>query len=46
MSPVIENRKIRIAIIACGRIPRNHFNWIEKHAYNIKLAAICEANLQ
>jgi UDP-N-acetyl-2-amino-2-deoxyglucuronate dehydrogenase len=46
MYPVIENRKIRIAIVGCGRISRNHFGSIEKHADNIELAAICDTNAQ
>lgn len=46
MYPVIENRKIRIAIVGCGRISRNHFGSIEKHADNIELVAICDTNAQ
>lgn len=46
MYPVIENRKIRIAIVGCGRISSNHFCSIEKHADNIELAAICDTNEQ
>ena len=33
----ILNRKIRIAIVGCGRISKNHFESIEKHKENIKL---------
>lgn len=44
MYPVIKDRKIRIAIVGCGRISRNHFDAIEKHAENIELAAVCDAN--
>ena len=39
----ITNRKIRAAIIGCGRISKNHFESIEKHQDNIELIAICEA---
>ena len=38
----ISGRKIRIAIVGCGRISRNHFGSIEKHAHQLELAAICE----
>ena len=38
----ITNRKIRAAIIGCGRISKNHFKSIEKHQDNIELIAICE----
>ena len=46
MYPVIENRKIRIAIVGCGRISPNHFGSIEKHAGNIELTSICDTNAQ
>lgn len=41
--PIIE-RKIRIAIVGCGRISRNHFGSIEKHSENIELVAVCDVN--
>ena len=41
--PVITNRKIRVAIVGCGRISKNHFGSLEKHQDNIELIAICEA---
>jgi len=44
MYPVITDRKIRIAIVGCGRISKNHFGSIEKHADNIELVAICDTN--
>ncbi|MGP1665617.1 MAG: Gfo/Idh/MocA family protein, partial [Rhodanobacter sp.] len=42
MYPAIAKRKIRLAIVGCGRISKNHFGSIEKHADNIELAAVCE----
>jgi len=42
--PSITGRKIRIAIVGCGRISKNHFGSIEKHADSLELAAICEVN--
>tara|TARA_B100000989_G_scaffold145077_1_gene108116 strand:- start:38289 stop:39365 length:1077 start_codon:yes stop_codon:yes gene_type:complete len=42
----IENRKIRAAIVGCGRISKKHFEAIEKHKENIELLAICEIELQ
>ena len=47
--PDIENtkvreRKIRLAIIGCGRISKNHFGAIEKHAGDIELSAVCDVN--
>lgn len=42
MFPVIQDRKIRIGIVGCGRISRNHFGALEKHADNMELAAVCD----
>ena len=38
----IINRKIRIAVVGCGRISKNHFDSIEKHKEKIQLVSICE----
>ena len=43
--PVIEGRKIRIAIVGCGRISKNHFGSLEKHTDDIELIAVCDSNL-
>lgn len=40
--PTIMGRKIRIAVVGCGRISRNHFGSIEKHADHFELVAICD----
>ena len=40
--PVINGRKIRMAIVGCGRISQNHFGSIEEHQDNIELVAICD----
>lgn len=42
MFPTITDRKIRIAIVGCGRISKNHFGSIEKHAESIELVAVCD----
>lgn len=42
----IEGRKIKVAIVGCGRISKNHFGSIEKHADEIELAAVCDINQQ
>jgi UDP-N-acetyl-2-amino-2-deoxyglucuronate dehydrogenase len=41
--PEIKNRKIRMAILGCGRISRNHFASIEEHKNEIELISICES---
>ncbi|WP_075255602.1 Gfo/Idh/MocA family protein [Herbaspirillum camelliae] len=40
--PKITGRKIRIGIVGCGRISKNHFGSIEKHADEMELIAICD----
>ena len=40
--PIINKRKIRIAVVGCGRISKNHFDSIEKHKDNIELVSICD----
>lgn len=42
MFPTIPNRKIRIAIVGCGRISKNHFGAIAQHADDLELAAVCD----
>ena len=44
MYPTTTDRKIRIAIVGCGRISKNHFGSIEKHQDNIELVAVCDTN--
>jgi UDP-N-acetyl-2-amino-2-deoxyglucuronate dehydrogenase len=41
---IVQNRKIRLAIIGCGRISKNHFGSIKKHSEDIELTAICDNN--
>jgi len=41
--PEIKNRKIRMAILGCGRISKNHFASIEEHKNEIELISICES---
>lgn len=40
--PTVTNRKIRIAVVGCGRISKNHFGSIEQHAQDFELAAVCD----
>lgn len=40
----ILDRKIRIAVVGCGRISKNHFGSIEKHAENFELVGVCDIN--
>ena len=38
----IINRKIRTAIVGCGRISKNHFDSLKKHKDNMELVSICD----
>jgi len=42
--PRINDRKIRIAIVGCGRISKNHFASIETHAESLELVALCDSD--
>lgn len=41
-APIDNRRRIRLGIVGCGRIARNHFGAIERHADDIELAAVCD----
>ncbi len=43
--PTINGRKIRVGVVGCGRISKNHFGSIEQHAQNIELVAVCDIDL-
>lgn len=40
----IKDRKIRMALVGCGRISNKHFEAIEKHKDDIELVAVCDSN--
>jgi len=42
--PALENRRIRIGVVGCGRISANHFASIETHSNDLELVAICDRN--
>jgi len=44
MYKAIEGRKIRVAVVGCGRISKNHFAALEKHARHMELTAVCDVN--
>lgn len=41
---VIKDRKIRIAVVGCGRIAHKHFEAIKKHHENLELSAVCDVD--
>jgi UDP-N-acetyl-2-amino-2-deoxyglucuronate dehydrogenase len=42
--PFVTNRRIRFALVGCGRISANHFDAIEKHADRGELVAVCDVD--
>ena len=40
--PPITGRRIRIAVVGCGRIAANHFKAIREHEDNLQLVAVCD----
>lgn len=40
----IVGRRIRFAIVGCGRISRNHIESLKKHADNAELVAVCDSD--
>jgi UDP-N-acetyl-2-amino-2-deoxyglucuronate dehydrogenase len=42
--PVINDRKIRIAVVGCGRIAKNHFGSIEQYSSAFELVAVCDVD--
>lgn len=40
--PVIKDRKIRIAVLGCGRIAANHFGAIQQYPEDFELVAVCD----
>jgi UDP-N-acetyl-2-amino-2-deoxyglucuronate dehydrogenase len=42
--PFIADRRIRFALVGCGRISENHFAAIEKHADRAELVGVCDVD--
>ena len=40
----IKDRKIRLALVGCGRISKNHLDAIEQHKDRIELVAVCDVD--
>jgi len=43
---LLKSKKIKIAVVGCGRISKNHFDSIDIHKDHIELISICDANQQ
>ena len=42
--PIITQRKIRLGLVGCGRIAKNHFDAIANFPDALELVAICDTN--
>lgn len=40
----ITGRKVRFAVVGCGRISRNHFDAIKQHAARAEVVAVCDTD--
>jgi len=40
----ITGRKIRLAIVGCGRISKNHFGSISAHVHDLDLVGVCDTD--
>ena len=40
-APILD-RKIRFALVGCGRIAKNHFDSIKQHADQVELVGVCD----
>jgi len=45
MLPIIKDRKIRVAVVGCGRISKKHFGSIKEHEEDFELVAVCDSAL-
>ncbi|MBB6091596.1 UDP-N-acetyl-2-amino-2-deoxyglucuronate dehydrogenase [Povalibacter uvarum] len=41
---LVTNRRIRVAVVGCGRIAVNHFNSIEAQKDQLQLVAVCDTD--
>ena len=42
--PAITDRRIRFALVGCGRISANHFDALERHAARAEVVAVCDVD--
>ena len=40
--PFVRDRKIRFALVGCGRISANHFDALDRHQERADLVAVCD----
>ncbi|MCE4553200.1 Gfo/Idh/MocA family protein [Roseateles cellulosilyticus] len=42
--PPVQGRKVRFALIGCGRIAQNHIEALKRHAERAELVAVCDTD--
>ena len=42
--PSISDRKVRFALVGCGRIAQNHFEALRQHEATAELVAVCDTD--
>ncbi|MBL8393355.1 MAG: Gfo/Idh/MocA family oxidoreductase, partial [Candidatus Accumulibacter sp.] len=42
MFKTVQGRRIRVGLVGCGRIAKNHFGSIEAHSGDLELVAVCD----
>lgn len=42
--PIVSGRKVRFALVGCGRIAQNHVEAIRKHSDRAELVAVCDTD--
>ena len=42
--PPVQGRKVRFALIGCGRIAQNHIEAVQRHADRAELVAVCDTD--
>ncbi|MDA0740602.1 MAG: Gfo/Idh/MocA family oxidoreductase [Bacteroidetes bacterium] len=42
--PIIEQRRIRVGLVGCGRISSNHFGAILKYKKDLELVSVCDTD--
>jgi UDP-N-acetyl-2-amino-2-deoxyglucuronate dehydrogenase len=43
--PIVD-RKIKLALVGCGRISKNHFEAVRRHEADVELVAVCDIDAQ
>lgn len=44
MNSIVSGRKIRFALVGCGRISKNHFDSIQQHGDRAELVDVCDTD--